>query len=189
MRETLTCQVCHDAWVMVGPRFLQPTPFREHRPPGPPPHPPGKYPEPLLFQPQLHVAIFMTSERLGVQASCRNLPIRTIGPNWLLRHDLSPPQTCEARKPGDSVVDISYKANAGRNRLERKGPDLLGRTLVPSFPNSVWERSLGKLCFPRGQNRRETEFRQTAFPNRVWERGVPSAAYAIMRRSTRLVRR
>src|SRR5947209_339533 len=43
-------------------------------------------------------------------------------------------------------------------------------SFVASFPNSVWERPPGNLCFPSGGTRCETEFRERAFPNRVWER-------------------
>src|SRR5260370_27333360 len=45
-----------------------------------------------------------------------------------------------------------------------------GQTGIPSFPNSVWERTGEKLCFESIRGR-EAELRGPAFPNRVWERG------------------
>jgi hypothetical protein len=70
--------------------------------------------------------------------------------------------------------------SVSNTRLRGLTPPLMGgrsRSRFFSFPNSVWERTLAKLCFARGRLAgRETEFRrggsQTEFGNQAIRRTV-----------------
>src|SRR2546423_6803305 len=71
----------------------------------------------------------------------------------------------------------NYGTVVARGKIIVQGRCVKGRPALQiqpvcfaSFPNSVWERTPGKLRFPSGAIKREPEFRDRAFPNGVWER-------------------